>query len=317
MLKLKKPNFDGINWESVIQEADELDKKLVAYLARAADILESLNEDMTPQRLAWMIIWTHVFSTIEGTRTAILRNSEYSLHLLERSSIELELLVFAILKPLRESNESNSDANQDVKERLAAYSAWCLWKDISVLERKLERRNIDPVWDDSIRHEIAKDPDRLEKFELLYGQLEMEDPKELNRKRRDHEKQTWESQFQLKKFADHPEIRPWVDKLEANSIKARRRKEKWISSYYSLIGESETSVMNRLNKMGLAFGYSVYEENSLLLHASTFEKLFFRHEETIVPRIKSTSKIIEQLVDGIGSTCNSILVLLAAFKKHL
>ena len=312
MLKLKIPNFNNIDWESAIEEADELDKKLVTYLARAANILEGINEEMTPQRLAWMIIWTHVFSTIEGTRSAILRNSEFSLHLLERSSMELELIVFAILSPIRESDESSSETFQKVNERLAAYAAWCLWKDISVHERKLERRNLDPVWDDSIRHEIAEDPEELEKFERLFGQLEIEDPEQLKKNRRAHEEQIWESQSQLKKIANHSEIKPWVYELES-----RAKKRKWINSFFELVGDSETSIMDRLRKMGIAYGYSVYEEKSLLLHASTFDKLFVKHEETIFPRIKSTPEMIEPIVEGIGSTCNTIIVLLAAFKKHL
>lgn len=310
MIEFKIPDFSNIDWQQEIAEADEMDKLLLPCLARAANLLDGINEEANPQSIAWMIIWTQVFLIIQNALVAVRGGAEFTLRILDRSIFELHLIMFAIIP---ESISGSLNEKEELHEKLAAYAAWCIYNDIKAYDRKLERRNIDSVWDESFKYEIAKDPDHLVRFEKRFGKIEFENPDEVSKMKRDYEQKLWENQNQLSEISQHPEILPWINKLEKASEKPKTR----IFSFFELIGGSRSSIRKELEEKDLKYTYSIYEEASLLLHGSTFNNLFHVHDNTAYPRINVPPDIISNLAQSIGSSCNSILVLLTAIKKYL
>lgn len=309
MIEFKIPTFANENWDELIEKTDGANKILLLCYARAIEVVEQVDKNANPQSFAWMIIWTHIFATLQGTQAAAEKGSELTLNFLGRSSSELELILFAISSA---GQKSSPDSQHTTSDRLAAYSAWCLWNDIKAQDRRLERRNLDAIWDDSDAHKIAKDPDELEMYENFFGKLEFEDPKEAKTNRLEYEERIWHLRTKLENMANHSELKPWIKKLET-----RAKERNWIRSYFELIGESEKSIRQRLIKLDAAQAYSIYEEQSLLIHASTFDNLFSIHNDIAYPRIKTPPHIIESLTQSIASTCNSNILLLVAISEYI
>src|SRR5258708_3496103 len=112
--------------------ASEAEKLLLRVQVLIGSLLRGdENNDATPERLAWLALWTRAFNTLDGARGAVWQNSILSLTLLERSAFEAGLQVRCIVEPfLREPRPA--DAEAEVAARFRAFTAWAIWSDRQV-----------------------------------------------------------------------------------------------------------------------------------------------------------------------------------------
>ena len=98
---------------------------------------------MTPELLAWVASWMRAFACLEAAGGLLIRNAKLGADMLYRSALELQEQVEIIREPweslaklrhvggnVRLGESRKNGAWADVRERLRAYTAWCLRQDL-------------------------------------------------------------------------------------------------------------------------------------------------------------------------------------------
>ncbi len=314
MLRLGIPTIWEEDWKKIINETEGADKQLLTTQAKMAHLLKRIQEvEATPQRLAWMILWTNVFLILSGARAALEHKSGYTLELLSRTVIETRLHLQSIIEPFLMSDQySEQEAKRETNIRMAAYSAWCLWNDVQVYERMLKCKHMDAVWDDTLEQKMASSQKDRETYEALFGPLEIEDPLRLKEERIKQEKNIRESMQRVKSYLKHQELKPWFDKLELRS-----RDRKWARSFFDLLDMSKASIVHGFKAMDADFAYVLYQKKSMILHGSTVDEMFLWKDEILYPNLFGSRSSIESLAEEIGSNCNTMGVVLYTLQRDL
>lgn len=315
------------DWSKAIAEADRADRQLLVCQARAGNLLKEITDlTATPERLAWLSLWVKGFALLDGARAALVRQSEYTLRVLERIAFETDLHVHAIIEPVvvlqklekgpggrtTVSDGAKQDAWRSVIDRMRAYTTWCLWGDRDFYEYLLRRKTQDGIWDPSPARAIAGDPEERAAFEVLFGPLPVHNKHELER---DQAKQQKDAKFALRRIGDwldDPRMAPWAARLRQLPEPERRS-----ASFFSILNESETSISARLGQMEMRFAYVEYLRASLLAHGRTLDEMFIMGSDAISPAFVGREEASEQLALSLGNSCSRVCLFLYLLQKHL
>lgn len=157
-----------------IEESEGIEKNLLLYQTGGLTLIKDLkNSEVTPERLAWLNIWTKTITLLRSTITLLSEKSYYVLEVLERISLEYLLHIHTILDPILSIEEMEDFPYKTLDEtemtklcldkvfgRLCAYCAWGLWNDKELYEEILEPLNLDGIWNPNPVNEIVSDPQR-------------------------------------------------------------------------------------------------------------------------------------------------------------
>lgn len=314
------------DWEAAFGEADGVERQLLVWQKRAADLLQGISDrSLTPQRLAWINLWTRSLVGLEGARAALGQKSSFLLEMLGRATLESVLHLEAILDPFPEHKD-------EVLSRMAGYTAWCLWNDRAPYDKLTEGSTSDDIWDPEPVRRIRDDPNHLAVHEALFGPLEEEfDPDELGRQQRTQQNAAWAKLERIKDWLAHPEIEPWVTKIEELAGKNKSRpagkngnrpagtNRNRMVSLFALFNQTEQSVWKRLGNQGLGFAYLEYQWGSAIIHGSTIEQhiIIGDTDTAVFPKFSDSTGEAERLAKWVGSGCNRILVWLALLKPYV
>jgi len=146
---IKVPTIWDRNWEDAIDKAEGIEKTILVFQARAANLLKSIDDfKATPDRLAWLSLWTKAFSAIDSVWGALERNSEYVLEIVSRVAFETLLHVKTIAEPLTDNiTNLTPDSYKKATDRLRAYTVWCCWNDQQYYKEYLNFRNMEATYD--------------------------------------------------------------------------------------------------------------------------------------------------------------------------
>lgn len=197
MAELYIPDFSSKEWEKAIKEATGPERTIIQHQYHATQLFKHIDDKQAkPKRIAWYSLWLQTFSLLEGARSALYRNSLYTLNILSRVVEELSLQVFTVIEPQQEmselrsshlkvniSDETRNELNRQTVLRLEAYRSWCFWNDLDRYRNLLKPEVFEALWDDSIRWEIARDENEKMIYEKLFGPLQLSDPEELQKQR--------------------------------------------------------------------------------------------------------------------------------------
>jgi len=310
-------------WKETIDEAEGVDKQLLLFQAHLANMLKTLKDcRITPERLAWFSLWSKTFLALDGARSALVRDSEYILHMLARASFENLLHARTVMEPdfrlykpastFLESEtvkKSEEEIWGDVADRLRGYAAWCLWSDKQFYEELLKKDTLDKVWDPMPAFKIKNDPTKRVMHESLFGPLDIEtDSDRLQEERAEYEQEFRKSLDRVGSWLKHPELKGWGEKLT--------RKPK--TNFFALCGVKNGKVPKRLENLGLGFAYASYMQGSMLIHGSTLDSLYCNMEgKKLMPKFFGEKKRVELLASEIGDSCNQVILLLVLMQKNL
>lgn len=310
------------DWEGAISNASGVGKNILIIQKRAADLLNQINDKkVTFARLAWLNLWTKVFVTLEGIFCALPKNSLHVLHILGRASFEQTLQAQSIMEPvmriysgLKKANEKIivpsilKDREGESLKRLQAYVSWCIWNDCLFYEQIVNPQNLNTVWDAKPAKQIYRDSKRLEVYEAIYGQLKVElDERELKKGRLRQQDQGQHRLYRLRTWLDHPDLKPWHKKLKKNKF----------MTFFTLVGETKTSVKKTLGGFDLSFGYPVYSEGSMAIHGSSVDQFIHFGNKSVIPLFIADDDEITEKAEEVGDNCNQVILILYMLIKLL
>jgi hypothetical protein len=302
-------------WQEAINNASGTEKNILIIQKRASDLLKQINDKkITFSRLAWLNIWTRVFSILEGIFCALPKNSLYVLRLLGRTSFEMTLQIQSIMKPVLriqqtlEKENKKTIASSPLKngedesiKRLEAYAAYCIWNDCLYYDQLVNPENLKDVWNRKPAEQIYRDLNRLAAYEAIYGKLKVEtNERELKKGRLRQQNEGLHRLHRLQTWLDHPDLKHWHNRLKKDKL----------MTFFTLIGEKRTSVKRELNGNGLSFGYPVYSEGSMVIHGSTIDQFIHFCENSMTPLCIAADYEIADKAEEIGNNCNQVILLL-------
>lgn len=310
------------DWKGAINNASGVEKNILIIQKRAADLLNQINDKrVTFARLAWLNIWTKVFSTLEGIFCALPKNSLYVLRILGRTSFEQTLQAQIIMEPvlgiyrgLEKGNKKTiapsmlKNQEEESLKRLEAYTSWCIWNDCLFYEQLVNPKNLNAVWDAKPAEQIYRDLNRLTAYEAIYGNLKMEiDERELKKGRLRQHNEGQHRLHRLRAWLDHPDLKPWHKKLKDDKF----------MTFFTLIGDARTSVKKSLDGFDLSFGYPVYSEGSMAIHGSSVDQFIHFGNDSVMPLFIAADDEITEKAEEVGNNCNQVILLLYFLIKLL
>lgn len=303
------------DWKEAINNASDVEKNILIIQERAADLLKQINDKrVTFSRLAWLNIWTRVFSILDGIICALPKSSLYVLRILGRTSFEMTLQTQSIMEPVLRiyrgiekgnkktiTSSSLRNREEDSLKRLEAYAAYCIWNDCQFYDQIVDPENLNAVWDAKPAEQIYRDLNRLAAYEAIYGKLKVEtDQRELKKGRLRQQNEGQHRLHRLRTWLDYPDLKPWHNRLKKDKL----------MTFFTLIGEARTSVKKSLDEFGLPFGYPVYSEGSMVIHGSSVDQFIQFGDNSVTPMFIADDDEITEKVEEVGSNCNQVILLL-------
>jgi len=310
------------DWKGAINNASGVEKNIFIIQKRATDLLNQINDKrVTFARLAWLNLWTKIFSTWEVIICALPKNSLYVLRILGRASFEQTLQVQSIMEPVLRIHRGFEKANkktivpsilkdreEEALKRLEAYASWCIWNDCLFYKQIVNPKILNDVWDAKPVEQIYRDSKRLEAYEAIYGQLKMKiDERELKKGRLRQQDKGQHRLHHRRKWLDHPDLKPWHKKL---------KKDKFMT-FFTLVGETKTNVKKSLDGFDLSFGYPVYSEGSMAIHGSSVDQFIHFGSESVTPDFIGADDEMSEKAEEVGNNCNQVIIILYMLIKIL
>ena len=326
----KEPNLENLHfsipslwekaWKEAINNASGVEKNILIIQERAADLLKQINDRrVTFSRLAWLNIWTRVFSMLEGIFCALPKKSLYVLRLLNRTSFEMILQTQSIMEPVLRMHRGIENENkkpiasnplknveEETFKRLEAYAAFCIWNDCLYYDQIVNPENLNAVWDSKLAEQIYRDSNRLVAYEAIYGKLKVvTDERELKKGRLRQQDEGRHRLHRLRTWLDHPDLKSWHKRLKQDKL----------MTFFTLIGEARTSVKKSLDGFDLSFAYPVYSEGSMVIHGSSIDQFIHFGDNNVTPLFIAADDEITEKAEAVGNNCNQVILLLHFLHK--
>ena len=252
------PELDTTDIDQVVGQLSDLDATLVSGQARALGLLEGLDAtDVTPQRLAWLILWSQIVAALRGVQAAVVFRSRLLLESTWRFTLEVFLHLLTIVEPALDEEGQIADALPpecvaQVKRRLTAFAAWCLWNDDHHIDWML-------------------DPRTLKSLDALAEREHLEEDLSAVRLQREA----------LWALMDTDDLDPWIRKMDRRREGPEARQ---VYSFYELLGLETTSISQRLITLDSGASIGAYSRASVVLHGSTASHFLSVQDGKVTPR---------------------------------
>lgn len=260
------PELDAHDPDELVDELGELDPTLLTERTRAMALLDDIDAtDVTPQRLAWLILWSQLFAAIRGVQAAVVFRSRLLLESTWRFTFEVFLHLQAIVEPALTDEDDPGDAAApgeaaaEVDRRLTAFAAWCLWNDDHHIDWMMDPRTLKSLSSLVERNDLEADLSAL----------------------RSQRQELWE-------LMDTEALDPWIRKMD------RRRDgpdARHVYSFYELLGLETTSVSQRLITLNSGASIGAYSRASVVLHGSTANHFLAVTEGEVTPRLPAGTDV--------------------------
>ena len=303
--KLIIPKLWDKDWEQAINDSDDTFKQILKTQHRAVTLLKNIDDNsFTFERAAWLCLWTRLFNILDGIKSSVYHKTELILNILDRVLFEYTIQIFTI-------------AEKDQKDRLIAFSAWCLYNDYLFQESILNPSTMEGVWDIEEEKEILEDLEGRQIREKLFGPINdsnlTTDYQEANRKKFSHKSQEYKKQDRIRKWFENKQISPWIKKIESLKKKS--------PSIFQLFDKTERNFYLRLknlklNDKDISFAYILYKQSSMSIHGSSFHDYFTISENSIIPNFTGTTAKVEESIESICSRSNIVIPILLILRNY-
>jgi hypothetical protein len=310
-----------------IEESEGLPKEAFKSLKFGYSLLKNIiNEKATVERLGWLNLWSKTMMAFDSARLAYSRRSDSVgsgsiLKIIYRSTFEYKLhsMVLANLDAFVEDNEELSDkvvalkqspkyVRNQIRERLRAYTVWCLWSDKAYYEELIHPKTLLGVWNPEPAREMLKHDKFRNIQEKLFAPIFGQIPAETNEELREgykSMKEFYEEKINLINF--------WISDSKllkyAHKIKTLSREKR--CSFFAILDPDISSVAKQLSIFESRFAYGEYKLGSMILHGSSLEQFLSIGESVIYPNFILNKNQVDHIFDGIIISCNQIFFGLA------
>lgn len=316
-LELLVPELWDKPWAEWVTETEGIDRDFLTAEAVYAHMLRAVGaKPVTPEKVAWLTIWSRLFNTLAGARGAKDVQSNMSILALARVAYEVSLHVEAIGLPALTTAESGAlteETWEAVRDRLRAYCAWTLRGDERLHERLAKPWHLHAAHDRQLEREFIHDlGDSVGKWEAMSGQkLELVSKQEEAQDRRRAQDRFQSELKRIRKWLSDDRLKPWRDKLDQ-----LERNERGTVSFFQLVGAG-TSVSDFLKQRGMSIGYFEYLRGSAVVHGSSMGSVMAAREGFITPDFADLEDDAVRSAGHVISRCRIIAVLLQIMASHL
>lgn len=323
------PDLWNREWHSAIQAAKGAERDVLKWQARAADLLKQIDDkEATPDRIAWFTIWTRAFSILEGVLAGLSYSSSTVLAVLDRMSFECLLHVEAILEPIARMWAANANGPKvvvsarieelawlQVRQRLQAYTAWCLWNDRSYYADLASAATLAEIWDPAPGLRLIADMKKYPGIEKLLHGHAMPVRTDRGTIARGRKQMSTELQARLSRcdsWLEDSRLIAWTQRLHKLADEHIRT-----PSFFELLFEHKPSVSKRLREVARRFSYSQYIAGSMVIHGSSLDHIVTIRKGLLYPTFVAQDEECESLSLQVGRQCDTTVVFLALIQKIL
>ena len=259
---------------------------------------------------------------LQAARGALSRNSEFTLHALQRAATDVTLQMHVILAPISKLAEvetlphvkvspaAKERAWSDVADRMRAHAAWCLWNDRRYWESVLRPGVLQAVWDPQPTREIVGNKEMRSLHEGLFGPLDLMNEHELEKEQQESRSAATSALERVRSWLADGAMSPWVARIEERATTKN-------PSFFELFDDEGKSVGGCLRNMDLAFAYVPYMQESMLLHSSTLDLIFTYGQDALYPDLVGSREVVEGMARGVGDECARVLLQLELVRGHI
>jgi hypothetical protein len=284
-LTILVPELWDKEWDQLIDDADGYEREFLAAQARYARMLQGLKASpATPEKIAWLALWSRLFGCLTGGRGAAEWESRFASSIIARVCYETTLHIQAVLLPVLKAVEPPDGAISEehwemVRDRLRGYLAWTLRGDQRLYRHVLQEQNLNDAFDPRPEREFIRDlGESREAWERLSRQeLEIVSDQEAFN---DRAKAVAFFRSELNRvtlwLADS-RLQPWRVKLSGLESATDGS-----VSLFALL-DAGHSVSSFLRSRNAGVGYYEYLKGSAFVHGSSLETAMFTQATVVAP----------------------------------
>ena len=244
------------------------------------------------------------------------------MQIMSRVVFELSFQVQAVLHPrlalidLKTRGHTVKDTAiassfQGIRDRLCAYTAWCLRADLETAEKFTKPSVMRQVFDPRPIQELARNPERLRAQEVLFGPVEVLSMQEADKDRQEA-LATWEKRkARLRSLLSDSRLTQWLRRIQA------LRERQIPVSLFNLIGEDPESLRSFLEKLDLGVAHLLYTRDSQAVHGSSLVSSLVLADNVVSPQWFADSELLDNNCDSIATNCKQIAIFLWEIRDHL
>lgn len=296
------------DWDGQIREADGLRKRMLQQQQIALHALNEVNaEPTTPEKLAWLVLWTRAFDLQRAAFDLCWTLSQGICVPLFRLAMELSVHVSAIRAPFDDLAEGPNDPNEAwpaVADRLRGYAAWCLIHDLKIAQDFLHDDYVTNAFIATPRDDTPNSPVQRAIGDWLWGK-----PEVVSEAEAEHDAKNWkrERTAELARIQDwlcEPSLSDWSRRICEMRHPKRLHQ---LPSLYELFGTTEQSMYARMRSQQQSHLYRHYAQTSNLLHGSTIEQYIVVSDHTVIPRTVFGSEF-EHRAEALANTAHVSMI---------
>ena len=288
------PAWDKTTFAEDYKNAEGVAREFIKVADRACRIAQFLQQaPIAGPTVGWYTLWAKHFHMIRAVRVAFVGNSSFLLDLLDRPLFELFLQVSTIGNPRwRGGDPESTDFNdiapdesaEDLRDRLAGYCAWCLERDLSSLEGRLEPETLSSVFDYQWQRNFARSlGTEQERYEREFGGIEIVGNAEAKLDRKQFEQRLGQQRYEIDRLIADLDLSEWTHRIREQ--KGKRPSIHFPELFGAFQQQKATSMKTTVGMMGMPWAYWGYSEQSALLHQSSLlQFVHFSDGGVIEPR---------------------------------
>jgi len=323
--RLAVPSFSDKDLAPLLTKGDGLVGKIGRAQKYLLELLKRLDgTTVTPERLAWVVIWSRSCQLLAAARTAFLDENRFLISITFRGAAECYLHTQFFVEPVLKLNalaaaksatvrvapSAETRAKETMKDRLRGYAAWCLREDRKTL--KTARGTLNDLYDGTDAQELMRDEQQRAFHEGLFGPIPTADQHELNRDRQTHAEYIEHRLAWLDSWLGSQHLAAWARQLDD----AERRNGPQSTSFFAALGAEGPSIRKRLKHLNIGFLYTTYSEASQMLHGSTVLNFLHISDSQVTPHFGQASDE-GSLTDGTSNYCLRAIGNLWYLRRHL
>jgi hypothetical protein len=323
--RLDVPTFTAEQLEPLLTQGNGPVAKLARAQKYSLELLHGLDgTTVTPERLAWIVIWSRSCQLLAAAKTAFLAESQFLISIAFRGATECYLHAQFFVEPVLELNalanakamtvrvapSAESRAREVMKDRLRGYAAWCLREDRKAL--RAARGTLQDLYDGTDAQELLRDEPHRTFHERFFGPIPTANQHELDRDRQTHADYIDRRLRWIDFWLRDQQLDVWTRRLDDEEQKSGPQS----TSFFAALGAEGASIRKRLKHLTIGFVYTTYSEASQMLHGSTVLNFLQISESEVSPHFGQASDP-GTLTDGTSDYCLRAIGNLGYLRRHL
>jgi hypothetical protein len=217
----------------------------------------------SPEKLAWILLLLRTFHCLEAARSSLHRHSDFTGEILLRIAAEIEVHQLQIRYPwselLRTHGESATHEQQDaawrgVRDRLRAYTAWCLAKDYEFFQQRRDWREVKKLYAPPPPGKGGQDVREAALLAFVFGPAPIVSEEEAKHDRRAAMAGYEVAIARIERWLQDDRLTPWNER-----VAELRRRIGWVpGNFGQLLEDDEASFAKTLQRLGLRHEYGSY-----------------------------------------------------------